>query len=235
MLKLGLQGWTGRTGHLVLNAIESANDQFKLVVVSELHNNNLVFIDPETKNLSTVLPEVWIDFSSPEGTQSLLKKLEEIKSNSKVLVATTGHSEEQIESIKQHAQNRSILLAPNTSLGVFLSKMLVAKAAEFLANSEWICHVHEVHHKNKKDAPSGTARYLGESVSRQEIPVTYSSVRAGDVVGEHKISFYFEGEQLEISHIASNRAVFASGAIKLANVLAKKPSGYYELTEDFFR
>ncbi len=185
--------------------------------------------------------EVVIDFSTPESTTALLA---ELKNNPiPALICTTGLTKEINLLIQEVSKKVPIGLASNTSLGVFILRHLAVTAAKILGPGFDI-EVTESHHKNKKDAPSGTALSLvadlqsvrllevvsdrtlrKEARSPNEIGI--SSVRGGDIVGEHTVHFLGQGERIEITHRASDRSLFARGAFALSKILYKQPVGLH--------
>jgi 4-hydroxy-tetrahydrodipicolinate reductase len=241
VLTIGLQGATGRTGKLVLEVISEFSD-VKLTHLSKRTPNGLKHYDIHGVELDAGdNPDVWIDFSTPEASIELIHSIVDVKSSSGVIIATTGHSAEQLEFIRRAAAKIPILMAPNTSLGIFALKELAALACTILSSDDWQIHVEEAHHKFKKDAPSGTAKLLVSaakdgraSVDRPLETVPTSSIRGGDIVGEHTVYLISNGERIELTHRATDRRIFARGSIELAKVLSRQPAGIYGLTREFF-
>jgi 4-hydroxy-tetrahydrodipicolinate reductase len=208
-----------------------------------------------TSDLPAVLAQadVAIDFSSARATQS---NLTACRSARKALViGTTGFAADLAEAFESAAQDIPLLVAPNTSLGVTLLIELVRTAARALP-SEFDIEIVEAHHRTKRDAPSGTALALGRAAAearnqpfeaaaaraagdsgrgeaassgagRREGEIGFAVVRGGDIVGEHTVLFAGMGEHLALSHRATDRAVFARGALRAALWLASKPPGRY--------
>lgn len=202
-------------------------------------------------DLSSVMEDtdVLIDFTVAEAA---LKHIELASSRRKpMVVGTTGFSAEQMKRIRELAEGFPCVLSPNMSAGVNLLFRLVEEVAEVLGE-DYDVEVVEVHHRRKKDAPSGTALRIAERVARargrslQEVAVYgregmvgerkrgeigILAVRAGDVVGEHTVIFATEGERIEITHRASSREIFARGAVRAALwVMGKKP-GLYDMAD----
>lgn len=192
---------------------------------------------------------VIIDFSLPEGTLTNIERAVQYKTP--LVIGTTGFKDEQLAAIKQAGQEIPIVLAPNMSLGMNVVFKLVEGAAQKLKEG-YDMEVLEMHHKNKKDAPSGTAerlaRILCEATGRKypddvvyqrkglvgergagEIGV--QSLRGGDVVGEHTVYFCGEGERVEIRHVATQRTAFARGALHAAKWVWKKPPHLYSMSD----
>ncbi|MFZ4404568.1 MAG: 4-hydroxy-tetrahydrodipicolinate reductase, partial [Pseudobdellovibrionaceae bacterium] len=172
--------------------------------------------------------QVWIDFSSPEGLQSLLPVAE--KNKSAVVSGSTGLTEAHFEQIQIAAKKIPVLWASNMSLGV----ALLSKALEVFAQfHDFDFQIEEIHHNKKKDIPSGTALSLQkklEEVIGQKTPLPLG-LRGGGVFGVHRVFAFAEEEYLNFEHHALNRAVFAKGAIKAAEWLYKKAPGLYEIKE----
>lgn len=150
----------------------------------------------------------WIDFSRPEATLALLEKV-----RVPVLIGTTGFTPEQLRRIEARATEIPILLAANTSVGVNWFTQVLEHGPR-LAKHGFVAELSEAHHKNKKDSPSGTAKRLLqslESVGYAQAPVHVT--RAGSIVGTHTVSFIADGEEITITHRATDRRVFAKGAL----------------------
>lgn len=183
-----------------------------------------------------------VEFAFPAAT---LKNLEvATQFNKPYIIGTTGFSEGELAGIKTISQKIPVISSPNFSIGVNLLFKLTEEAAKILGES-FDVEIIEVHHNQKKDAPSGTAKKLAEILqktknikkivfgregitgerSKDEIGVL--SVRAGDVVGEHTVIFAQEGERLELVHRATSRLAFAQGVIKAVRFIIGKPPGLY--------
>lgn len=171
--------------------------------------------------------DVAIDFSLPEGFDPLLELC--LARGAALVSGTTGLSVEQQVGLEAAALRVPLVWASNFSLGVAVLTELVERAAAALAG--WDCDVVEAHHTQKKDAPSGTALTLGEAAGSAGAQVSYASLRAGDIVGEHTVQFTGFGERLELIHRATNRDIFARGALHAALRLAGKPAGAYRLRD----
>jgi 4-hydroxy-tetrahydrodipicolinate reductase len=202
-------------------------------------------------DLGTVLEhfDVVIDFTRPEVSISLIELCRQ--SGKKLVIGTTGYSECQKALINEAAKDVAIVLAPNMSVGVNLSLKLLEMAARVMGDSTDI-EVIEAHHRHKVDAPSGTALRMGEVVAdalgrdlkdcaifgregitgeRDRKAIGFSTIRAGDIVGEHTVMFVDEGERLEITHKASSRMTFANGAVRAAIWLKDKKNGLYDMQD----
>lgn len=194
--------------------------------------------------------DVVVDFSLPEATLKLVKAA--IKQKKPILIGTTGFSEQQCEQIKNAAQFIPILMTPNTSIGVNSTMMLVAQAAKMVGKQADI-EIVEAHHRHKVDAPSGTALRMGEAIAeamgekfdqlkvteqrfgrhvRQKGEIGLSVIRAGEIIGDHKVIFALDNEIISIEHSAQNRHCFAEGAVEASLWLAKQKPGFYSM-QDF--
>jgi 4-hydroxy-tetrahydrodipicolinate reductase len=192
--------------------------------------------------------DVLVDFSSPAAVQGSLDRA--LSANVPILIGTTGLQPEHHSAIEQAAKQIAVIQAPNTSLGVNLLRDLVEQAAARLG-PDWDIEILEMHHRNKVDAPSGTALMLGQSAARgrgatlQELSrfdrisehpharepgtIGYASLRGGSVAGEHVVIFANEGERIELGHRAESRTIFARGALAAARFLVGKPAGLYTM------
>jgi 4-hydroxy-tetrahydrodipicolinate reductase len=188
------------------------------------------------------LADVLLDFSTPMVTATALDLCIAVK---KPLVSgVTGMDAELKTRLYSAGRSIPVLWAPNMSLGVALLTQLAQQAAAVLG-PEFDIEILEAHHRHKKDAPSGTALALGEAVSRgrgtplqerapglrREGSIGFTSLRGGDIAGEHSVLFAGEGERLELSHKAGSRQGFAQGALKAAAWVHGKPAGSYSLAD----
>ena len=173
--------------------------------------------------------EVAIDFSNASSIEEVCRAATQ---NRKALViGTTGHSPEQRQLIETTAKSLPIVFASNFSVGVNALFALTRKAAEILG-PEFKPEIVETHHTKKKDAPSGTAKTLGEILKAQlKIDIPIESIREGDVVGEHTVTFVGPAERLELTHRAGSREIFASGALRAAQWVAGRPAGLYSMQD----
>ena len=258
MLNVVIAGCTGRMGRNLIKAILKDDD---INLLGGLASPSSKLINQPLSKIVLGAPEeiticaqashlsencsVLIDFTHPEVTMSTLDWC--IKKNKSMVVCTTGFTESQLKKIKAAGQKIPILIAPNTSIGINLSYELIELISGTLS-PETEVHIHEIHHRYKKDSPSGTALKMGEIVSssrnfNQHLsapqkdaakPLQFTSVRADEIVGEHTISFYLEGEKIELTHRATSRKIFALGALKAAKWLAKQPIGCYSMKEVLF-
>jgi len=172
--------------------------------------------------------DVIIDFSAPAALQASLDRA--VSAGVPILVGTTGLDDLAGQRIDAAAKEVAVLRAANTSLGVALLAELVERAAKALG-PDWDVQISETHHRNKVDAPSGTALMLGKVVENAGRSVGYASLRGGTVAGDHDVAFLGPEERLILSHRAENRMIFARGALAAARFLAGKPAGLYSMRD----
>ncbi|MCA9483323.1 MAG: 4-hydroxy-tetrahydrodipicolinate reductase [Nitrospina sp.] len=203
------------------------------------------------EDLSAVLDaaDAVIDFSTPEASMGTLDKA--VAKGKAVVFGTTGFNDEQKEKIKQAAQTTRIVLAPNMSIGVNVLFKIAGDVARILGD-RYDVEIVEAHHKFKKDAPSGTAVRLSEIIAdslnrnlkevgvygrhgftdgRTVEEIGVHTVRAGDIVGEHRVMFGGMGETLELFHRAQSRDTFARGSVHAAAWLVDQPPGLYDMQD----
>jgi 4-hydroxy-tetrahydrodipicolinate reductase len=193
--------------------------------------------------------DVLIDFTRPDASMAFIESCR--NAGKKIVIGTTGYSEAQKAMIAEAAKDVAIVLAPNMSVGVNLALKLLEMTAKVMGDYTDI-EVIEAHHRHKVDAPSGTALRMGEVVAaalgrdlkdcaiygregntgeRDRKTIGFSTIRAGDIVGEHTVMFADEGERVEITHKATSRMTFANGAIRAAVWLKDKPNGLYDMQD----
>ncbi|KAA2286047.1 4-hydroxy-tetrahydrodipicolinate reductase [Arenimonas fontis] len=231
-VRLLIHGASGRMGRALLRLAAEHGD---LRVVAGISRSGRT--PPELSGLP-MLPaahmgeapafDLMLDFSLAEAFDSAVALC---RSRSAGLVSgTTGLSATQKQALDTLAQQVPVLWSANFSAGVAVLSELVRQAAAALP--EWDVDIVESHHVHKKDAPSGTALALGAAVERGGgRPPAYSSLRAGDIVGEHLVQFTGPGERLELTHRAGSRDIFARGALEAARRLAGRPPGSYRFAE----
>jgi 4-hydroxy-tetrahydrodipicolinate reductase len=192
---------------------------------------------------------VWIDFTLPEGLMDALDYC--VASNIPMVIGTTGLSEDQKQAISDAGNNIPIVFAPNMSVGVNLCLSILQTAAKTLGE-DYDIEIVEAHHKNKVDAPSGTALRMGEVIAesigvdlaekaeyvrhgnigrRKPGVIGFQTIRAGDIVGEHTVTFAGIGERVEIVHRATSRLTFARGAVRAAIWLQGQSAGVYDMQD----
>jgi len=171
--------------------------------------------------------DVAIDFSLPAGFDAILALCVERKAG--LVSGTTGLDADQRSALTAAAAHIPLIWASNFSLGVALMSELVERAARQLPG--WDCDIVESHHIHKRDAPSGTALTLGAAAKQGGAIPRYASLRAGDIVGEHLVQFTGLGERVELIHRASNRDIFARGALHVARQLPARAPGQYQVRD----
>lgn len=191
--------------------------------------------------------DVLIDFTFAASVPGNVEKCR--TANKKMVIGTTGLSNEQRDMIDKASADIAIVFAPNMSIGVNLCFKLLEQVANVIGNDADI-EIIEAHHREKKDAPSGTSLRMGEVIAsalgrdlkncavygreghtgiRDKSTIGFETIRAGDIVGEHTVMFATTGERVEISHKATSRKTFASGAVRAALWVADKNAGLYDM------
>jgi 4-hydroxy-tetrahydrodipicolinate reductase len=251
MTRVGVFGANGRVGKLIIQDLKETQD---ISLGAVFVRNELDFsIDPSimvSTDLKSFLNscEIVIDFSLPDACESLLEAA--IKKPTPLVIGTTGLNMHQLNLLKQASEKMPILYATNMSLGVALLNKLVYQASSALKDFD--IEIVEMHHKHKKDAPSGTALTLGESAAngrgldldkvrvsgrdgnigeRSKDEIAVMAMRGGDIVGRHTVGFYNDGEFIELNHTATSRNTFSKGAIRAASWLASKEAGLYSISD----
>lgn len=229
MIKIAVAGAEGRMGQLITDLIKS-DAQIKITGLLTRDNS----IEKQGKNAFKEIPDIFIDFSHKEALAKHLKLC--LEESIPMVIGVTGLSEPEKENIKKVSKSLPILLSPNMSIGANLIFKLLALSSKVLGekNQNPDVAITEIHHKHKKDAPSGTAKHIAEIIaehSDKNTPIQMSSLRLGEVMGTHSIIFALEGEQLEISHKADDRIIFAKGAVMAAKWLYQKPPGLYDMQD----
>jgi 4-hydroxy-tetrahydrodipicolinate reductase len=195
------------------------------VVASGAPNHLLI-----TSDLGAALPraQVVIDFSTALATPDNLRACR--AAGKALLIGTTGFAPGLEAEFAAAAAEIPLLIAPNTSLGVTLLMELARGAAHTLPG--FSASITETHHREKRDAPSGTARALAAAIAQgREGQIPIASVREGDIVGEHTVLFADAGEELRLTHRALDRGIFARGALAAALWLASQPAGRYGMRD----
>lgn len=226
MMRIALFGANGRMGRAIANALADRPDAA----------------------ITEDAPDVYVDFSAPEALEKHLDKA--VAAQKPIVIGTTGLSPEHQRMIDDAASKIAVLPAANTSLGVNLLAHLVRETAARLGE-EWDIEIVEMHHRHKKDAPSGTALLLGRAAAegrgvdlgavsdhgrdgmgeREPGHIGFAALRGGSVAGDHQVIFAGDGERIELGHRAESRAIFAEGAIRAALWLADKPAGRYTMND----
>lgn len=256
MIRIIVCGAAGKMGTKILE-LANQDSRFQIVGAIESESHPVIgkkILDGQievTPNLASLKnsADVLIDFTTPQATLLHLKTIRHWKKISAV-IGTTGFSSSQFARIKKIVKKMPILISPNMSTGVNLMFHLVRSIARKLSNYD--IEIIESHHNQKKDAPSGTALSLAKEIAaelkrnlthdliygrkgnvgaRKPKEIGIHAVRAGDIVGEHKVIFAGKGEQLELIHRASSRDAFASGALQAAQWIFNKRHGLYSMKD----
>ncbi|WP_422667100.1 4-hydroxy-tetrahydrodipicolinate reductase [Buchnera aphidicola] len=193
--------------------------------------------------------DVLIDFTKPSSTFKYLKYCSLFKKN--IIIGTTGFSTEEMKKISQYSSDIAIMISANFSIGINLLLQLIKKTTEIIGHQSDI-EIIESHHRNKIDAPSGTALSIGETISkvmnwdlkkhsiysrekiknvREKNKIGFSTIRAGDIIGKHTVMYASPGEQINITHTASNRKAFSTGAIQAAIWIYNKKIGLFNMND----
>lgn len=247
MINILLNGCNGRMGQ-VISRIVTDNEKVQIVCGVDFNtaqNNDY----PVYKNLADFTGEadVVIDFTNPNSLDGLIEFA--LKTNTPLVIATTGLSGDQVEKLKETSKTVPIFYTANMSLGINLLIELVQKAAKLLEGSFDI-EIIEKHHNQKLDAPSGTALAIADGISevletpceyvydrhssrkkRSKTEIGIHAVRGGTIVGEHSVIFAGLDEIIEVNHIAQSREIFAVGAVRAAEFLAKQKPSMYSMKE----
>ncbi len=251
MVKVGVFGANGRVGKLILEDLKTTED---ISLSSVYVRKSLDFnVDPSvlvSSDINAFLNacDIVIDFSLPEACEALLEAA--LKNPKPLVIGTTGLSPHQANLLKQASEKMPVLYATNMSLGVALLNKLVYQASAALDGFD--IEIVEMHHKHKKDSPSGTALTLSESAAagrgldldkvrvsgrdgdigeRSKDEIGVMALRGGDIVGRHTVGFYNDGEFIELNHTATSRNTFSKGAIRAASWLVDKEVGLYSISD----
>ena len=248
-INLAITGCFGRMGQQLIKS-SKIDKKFKLVSVTE---NRVIY-----KKVSGLKPtlnsknafknvNVIIDFTTPKCTLEVLKIASKLKK--RVVIGTTGFSKKEEKLLKKYSRKIPILKAGNMSLGVNLLVYLVEIASKSLGNN-FLSKVFEVHHKHKKDYPSGTALMLGKGIAtgknknfssligkkylnKKNFPysnkINFNSIRKGEVIGEHEVIFSSGKEIVTLNHESFDRALYSEGALTAAKWLMSKKPGLYSM------
>ncbi len=258
-LPIAVAGATGRMGHMLIEAILACDDTRLAGALDMAGSHSLgqdasawlgqtsgVFV---TDDLHAGLQNArfLIDFTRPEGTLAHLKVCREL--GVKAVIGTTGFSDAQKAQITDIAKDIAIVMAPNMSVGVNVTLKLLQMAAQALSTGYDI-EIIEAHHRHKVDAPSGTALKMGEVIAeaigrdlkecavyeryghtgeRDPSTIGFSTIRGGDIVGDHTVLFAGIGERIEVTHKSSSRSTYAQGSLRAARFLANQSSGMFDM------
>lgn len=234
-----LTGASGRMGKAITERI--SHTTFSIIASIDKANGSSPLLEKVPFDIATLC----VDFSSPELLMELLPYL--VMHNIPLVSGTTGLTENQMEKLREASKDIPLFYATNMSRGIAVLRRLIQQATSLLP--EWDIELTEIHHHNKKDAPSGTAQTLLNDIktirselvqihgregllgARKVDEIGVHSVRMGDVVGEHSLLFAGAGERIEITHKAHSRDLFSEGAFHAAEWLLTKPAGFYSMDE----
>jgi len=260
-MRVIVTGASGRMGRMLVQAVTQFEDA-ELAGATERHGSGFIGGDAGkaagigalgvtlSDDISTMpVADVLIDFTEPVACLEHARFVAE--RGMRMVIGTTGHSGEQVQTLRDTLADNPVVMAANFSIGVNLALQLVRKAAQVLG-PEYDAEIFEAHHRHKVDAPSGTALAMGRSLARgrgvdfdkaavfsregiigERAPgsIGFSVVRAGNIVGEHRAMFVSDEERIEIGHAAMDRMVFAKGAMRAAGWLMGQPPGWYGMDD----
>ena len=250
-INLAISGCMGRMGQQLIKSSKK-NKNFKLVSLTEnkLINKKFNKITPELNSEKAFKKaDIIIDFTIPNCTLEILKIAAKFKK--KIVIGTTGFNKSQENLIKKYSKKIPILKAGNMSLGINLL-MYLAQIASKSLNDEYLSKIFEVHHKHKKDFPSGTALMLGKGIAdgknknlynligkkflnKKSIPygkkINFNSIRKGEIIGEHEVKFSSGKEIITLNHEAFDRTLYSDGALTASIWLMKKKPGLYSMRD----
>ncbi len=250
-INLAITGCLGRMGQQLIKSSKVAKN-FKLIAITEnrIINKKILGLKPQLNSeLAFKKANIIIDFTVPKCTLEVLKIAAKLKK--RVVIGTTGFTKKEENLIKKYSKRIPILKAGNMSLGINLLMYLTEIAAKSLGNN-FLSKVFEVHHKHKKDYPSGTALMLGKGIAvgknkdfykiagkkylnKNSFPyskkINFNSIRKGEIVGNHKVYFSSGKETITLDHEAFDRALYSEGAFTAAKWLMGKKPGLYSMRD----
>jgi len=250
-INLAITGCMGRMGQQIIKSIRS-NKNFKLVALTEnkIINKKINGIKIHLNNEETLKKsDLIIDFTVPKCTFEVLKIASKLRK--RVVIGTTGFSKKEEGLIKKYSKKIPILKAGNMSLGINLLMYLTEIASKSLGNN-FLSKIFEIHHKHKKDYPSGTALMLGNGIAvgknknfykllgnkylnKKSFPygkkINFNSIRKGEIIGEHEVTFSNGKEVITLNHEAFDRALYSEGAFTAAKWLINKKPGLYSMRD----
>ena len=250
-INLGITGCLGRMGQQIIKSAKK-DKNFKLVALTEGKKikkkiNGIDILQNSNEALKKT--SVIIDFTIPKCTFEILKIASKLKK--RVVIGTTGFSKKEENLIKKYSQKIPILKAGNMSLGINLLMYLTEITSNTLGNN-FLTKIFEIHHKHKKDYPSGTALMLGRGIAtgkskdfykligkkyfnKKNFPygkkINFNSIRKGEIIGEHEVKFSSGKEIITLNHEAFDRALYSEGALSAAKWLISKKPGLYSMRD----
>lgn len=257
-LRVAIAGSSGKMGRMLIEVLQDASDLQLAVALDRADSPDLgrdsgeflgrktgVTIGSDLSRLASA--DVLIDFTRPLATLAHVQAC--LQRRVRMVIGTTGFDAEGRKAIEDAAGSIPIVFAPNMSIGVNATFKLLEVAARILATGYDI-EIVEAHHRQKVDAPSGTALKMGEVIAaaqgrrldevavfarhgetgaRKEGSIGFSSIRGGDIVGDHSVLFAGTGERIEITHRSASRMTYAVGALRAARFLADRSAGLYDM------
>ena len=245
MIKILINGCNGKMGQVV-SELAKKDEEIEIVGgfdISKREDEYPVFTKVEEINIK---PDVIVDFSIPIATFNILEFA--LKTNTPVVIATTGFSAEENKRIEEYSKKIAIFKSANMSFDVTMMKNLLKQIAPKLEGTD--IEITEVHHNRKIDSPSGTAQMFADSINealdnkyhceynrhgkhekRDKYEIGMNSIRGGNIVGEHIVQFFGEFETFEIKHTSYSRNVFAEGALKAVKYIYGKQQGLYNMDD----
>ena len=250
-INLAITGCLGRMGQQIIKSAR-VDKNFKIVALTEskINNKKIGGVKISLNNQEAFKKaNLIIDFTVPKCTFEVLKIAAKLKK--KVVIGTTGFSKKDEKLIKKYSKKIPILRAGNMSLGINLLMYLTEIASKSLGNN-FLSKVYEIHHKHKKDYPSGTALMLGKGIAdgknkdfyklmgkkyfnKKDFPfqkkINFNSIRKGEIIGKHEVTFSSGKEVITLNHEAFDRALYSEGALTAARWLMNKKSGLYSMRD----
>lgn len=260
-IKIAIAGATGRMGRMLIEAILLTPHlelvgALEYINAPQVGEDAGAFLGKKTGisitadvALGISQADCLIDFTRPDGTLQHLTSA--LQAGVKMVIGTTGFSAEQLATIGAATKKIAIVMAPNMSIGVNATLKILAEATRLLSNGYDI-EISEAHHRHKVDAPSGTALKMGEVIAttlgktlsdiavyareghtgeRKPGSIGFSTMRGGDIVGDHNVFFIGEGERIEISHHSTSRQSYAQGALRAAQFLQTQTHGLFNMQD----
>lgn len=247
MIKILINGCNGKMGQEVAKIVNSDNDCVLVGGVDKENTGEFTFPVYTDYKMIEDKPDVIIDFSIPVATMNILDYAKE--EHIPIVIATTGFSVDQEAEIKSASEVIPVFKSANMSFDINLMSRIVANLAKQLSDND--IEIIETHHNRKIDSPSGTAMLLADSINealdnsmtyefnrhdkhekRSKKEIGISSVRGGNIVGEHSVIFFSENESFEIKHTSYSRSVFADGSVKAAKFMAdKQGAGFFNMND----
>ena len=250
-INLAITGCLGRMGQQIIKSVKN-DKNFKLVAITESKKSNKkingVKIDVNTKQ-TFKKAHLIIDFTVPKCTFQILRIATKLKK--RVVIGTTGFTKKEENLIEKFSKKIPILKAGNMSLGINLLMYLTEVTSSSLGKN-FLSKIYEIHHKHKKDYPSGTALMLGKGIAvgkrknfysligkkylnKKNFPygnkINFNSVRKGEIIGEHEVKFSSGKEIITLNHEAFDRALYSEGALSAAKWLMSKKPGLYSMRD----